>query len=501
MIPQLHAGPAPTPQDSPEPTPAVLQEPRLPEAMSRPPRDYLASTFSSGPVDRVDLLVGLMARGGDDRIELPLVKAYEGLTQTYPELGSVVAYCGSDSYAASRKTFQELPSPVPKIWLGTAEGDLDRRHSLVNLMALAKRLQAKVILSVDADLSTVKRTWIGRLAEPIVKGQASLVAPFYHSLKFDTPVTNLLAYPLFRALFGRRLRQPFRADRAFSAELNEIFLAHEGWPEDRPWPMTEMTAALVAIKHGARICQSFMANPRVGPTLPPLDPESGRLFVDVCGPLFELVESHPDMWLKVSRSRPTPVAGTDLTPPLTPPRAIAPPNVFLDRIRELTSLHAGFWSEAFRGARDRLWRTLAEADFRSLSVAPEEWADLVFDAALAHRRLTAPSDPDAPRKPHRPLLRALAHLDPGRVGPHAPPGGGQDRGGGPDLRGRQGPAGLRLVLRPRGPPRSARPPPCRLAAFWVPPPGRQESAPGTDGNRRPGGRKKSAKNLLTKNGP
>jgi hypothetical protein len=355
--------------------------------MNPQPPDYLASFESSQPVDRVDLLVGLLARGGDDRIELPLVKAHEGLTQTYPELESAVAYCGSESLGPSRKAFLELPSPVPKIFLGTAADDLDRRHSLVNLMRLARRLKARAVVAIDANLSTVKRTWIGRLAEPILKGRAALVAPFYHSLKFDTPVTNLLGYPLFRALFGRRIRRPFQADRAFSAELNDLLLDYGGWTDGRPWAMTEMTCSLVAIANGARICQSFMANPRIGPTIQPLDLKSGDLFAEVAGSLFEMIGLHPDLWLKASRSRPTPVAGTDLTAPLTPPRTIAAPNVFLERIRELTDLHAGFWSRTFLGAHDGLWRHLAAADFRTISVEPGQWSALVFDAALAHRGL------------------------------------------------------------------------------------------------------------------
>jgi hypothetical protein len=340
-------------------------------------------------------------------VALPLTKSFEGLKQTYPGLAGVVAYCAPEDYAAPRKAFLDLPSPATKVFLGAPAGPGARVLSLLNLMAYAKRVEAKCVLTIDANLATVKRTWIGRLAEPVLSGQAALTAPFYHSLKFDTPVTTLFAYPLFRALFGRRLRQPFRCDRAFSAGLNELLLAHDGWRPDGPYAMAEMTTSLVAIANGAKICQAFMGNPRVGAVMPPLDPTAASLFIEAAGSLFELVSLYPDLWGRVARSRPTPVTGTDLAPPVIPSRTLASPNQFLESLRGVVARRSGFWSDVFGGAYDHVYRSLAYDDYKLLTVDCAEWANLVFDSALAWRRLDAAG--------RQALLEALSAVFLGRL--------------------------------------------------------------------------------------
>lgn len=358
--------------------------------MNHASQEHLTSLVATDRLESRDIVVGLLARNESDHVSLPLTKSFEGLTQTYPGVSSVIAYCGPESLVANKEHFLDLPSPVPKVFLGAPDGPDSRLRSLKNLMAYAKSVSAKVILTIDADIATVKRTWIGRLAAPVISGQASMTAPFYHSLKFDTPVTSLLAYPLFRALFGRRIRQPFRCDRAFSAELNDVFLAHGNWPVAKPFPMTEMTLTVLAISQKAKICQSFMANPRIGASLPPLDTTTTVLFIDVCRSLFDLIIEYPELWLNVTRSRPTPVTGTDLTSPVTPARTLASPSQFLESLRRVVSRDAKFWSTTFMGTYDHLFRALAYDDYRLLHVDSAEWANLIFDSALAYRRLDEP---------------------------------------------------------------------------------------------------------------
>ncbi|MDR1658330.1 MAG: hypothetical protein LBT47_12415 [Deltaproteobacteria bacterium] len=347
---------------------------------------FIFSSVAPESVEQADLVVGLMGVSGDDNISLGLTKANEGLRQSFPDLSSVIVYCASDSFKKSKSTFLSLPSTVPKILLMSPPGDTNRTHHYINLFHLAKNLNPKAILTIEAHLATVKRSWISRLFEPILKGQAELTAPFYHNLKFDIPVTNLLAYPLFRALFGRRLRQPFHTDRAFSPTLNDIFLSQD-WPASRPFSQTELTMNLLAIANGVRICQSFMAYPRYSEPIPPLDPSTKNLFIEVCGSLFNLAEENQELWQKNNRSRPTVVTGTTLTPSVTISRQLAPLSDFLDTIRNLSSENTKFWNEIFSGIKDNLYHRLLTEDLETLTVCPSEWAELIFESILVYHRL------------------------------------------------------------------------------------------------------------------
>ncbi|MDR1677921.1 MAG: hypothetical protein LBS44_05970, partial [Deltaproteobacteria bacterium] len=257
----------------------------------------IQSEIFTDTIDRVDLLVGIVSNKRTSDVQIPLVKAYEGLKQTYPELVSAIAFCDSSHKTVLRESFLSAPCPIPRIYQATEMGHERKINSLFNLMHLAKRLQAKVVVALDGDLTSVKRTWIGRLADPILSGTADYTAPFYHSLKYDTPVTNIFGYPLFRALFGRRLRQPFFADRAFSRELNDYFLTNQKWPLDMPYAATEMTLAVLTINKKGRICQSFMATPRLSWQTSDLDIDTGVVFQEVAASLFTVAECFQDVWV------------------------------------------------------------------------------------------------------------------------------------------------------------------------------------------------------------
>ena len=76
----------------------------------------------------------------------------------------------------------------------------------------------------------------------------------------DLLITNLL-YPMTRALYGVKIREPYAPEFAFSGRLGSQFLgqnALERWN----WlgPESELHFTLAAIAGGSRICQSFLGN-------------------------------------------------------------------------------------------------------------------------------------------------------------------------------------------------------------------------------------------------
>jgi hypothetical protein len=338
--------------------------------------------ISDRPAPEADVVVGLLSEDDAQNISLPAVKASEGLCQAYPDLKGLIVASDCSPDEAAQETFLNTPTVAPKLYISTPPDGAGRLQAMFNVMHVAKRVNAKVTLLIDASLTSVKRTWIARLADPIVNGQSALTAPFYHSAKFDFPVNSLLAYPMFRALFGRRIRKPFNADRAFSGELNEAFLAYDRWPVDAPCQAAEMTMCLLASARGATICQSFMAAPRFGRVRPPLGVAAGLLFQDVARSLFDLTASRPDLWLQVVRSRPTAVTGTDIKPNAAPPREISPLEFFWRRIIELVDAHSAFWSETFQGRADHVYAQLKATPPPKLTMPAETWTRQIYQSAL-----------------------------------------------------------------------------------------------------------------------
>ena len=59
---------------------------------------------------------------------------------------------------------------------------------------------------------------------PILKGGYDYVAPLYARYKYDGTITNTVTYPLTRALYGHRIRQPIGGDFGVSGDLVKHYL-------------------------------------------------------------------------------------------------------------------------------------------------------------------------------------------------------------------------------------------------------------------------------------
>ena len=84
--------------------------------------------------------------------------------------------------------------------------------ALRTIFEIADALQVQALVVVDSDLRSIVPEWIELLAGPILKGGYDFVAPLYARYKYDGTITNTVTYPLTRALYGHRIRQPIGGD-------------------------------------------------------------------------------------------------------------------------------------------------------------------------------------------------------------------------------------------------------------------------------------------------
>jgi len=76
------------------------------------------------------------------------------------------------------------------------------------IFEVAKALGVKACAVVDSDLRSITPEWIELLISPILRKGYEYVAPYYLRHKYDGTITNSIIYPLNRALYGKRIRQP-----------------------------------------------------------------------------------------------------------------------------------------------------------------------------------------------------------------------------------------------------------------------------------------------------
>ena len=84
--------------------------------------------------------------------------------------------------------------------------------ALRTIFEIAAALEVQALVVVDSDLRSIVPEWIELLAGPILKGGYDYTTPLYARYKYDGTITNTVTYPLTRALYGHRIRQPIGGD-------------------------------------------------------------------------------------------------------------------------------------------------------------------------------------------------------------------------------------------------------------------------------------------------
>jgi hypothetical protein len=83
------------------------------------------------------------------------------------------------------------------------------------------------------------------------------IAPLYHRHKFDGTITNSIIYPLTRALYGKRVRQPIGGDFGFSGRLAKHYLSKDVWQTDVARYGIDIWMTTEAMANNFTVAQSF----------------------------------------------------------------------------------------------------------------------------------------------------------------------------------------------------------------------------------------------------
>jgi hypothetical protein len=248
----------------------------------------------------------------------------------------------------------------------------------------AEVLGAKACAVVDSDLRSITPEWIHLLVAPVLERGFDYVAPYYLRHKFDGTITNSIVYPLTRALYGRRVRQPIGGEFGMSARLVSHYLTEQVWDTDVARYGIDIWMTTTALCGDYRVCQAFLGA-KIHDAKDPSADLSG-MFVQVLGTLFRLMETHEQTWLASQSSQVVPTLGFPFAV------GLEPVSVNLERlvghfsrgVRELGDM----WADMFdAGSMSRLVRLSGKpaAEFR---MDDDLWVGLVYSVAAAfHHRV------------------------------------------------------------------------------------------------------------------
>jgi len=333
-------------------------------------------------VTRADVAIGIATCSDGTSLSRSLEQVDRELSTHYPGRSMVMICCNSRSDEATRQAFMETRTRSPKIYLTAGNGDTGRASDLLLLLEKAVELTPEAVVALNAERLTSTRHLIRNLCEPLFQSY-HFVAPLYVHRKYAGPFTSNVAYPLIRALYGRRVRQPLGEELGFSGRMAHIL--HEA---GQRWPGgfgTRIWMTTTAMQHKVAVMQSFMGSPKEEGFAEFSESLEDELR-GILQAIFELMCRHEEFWKQVKWSKPTAVFGVGSGFVDTAPQV----DLDTEWLRAQVSQRlTRYWDlcrtildpENFESL-DRLltgWR--ADAGFSA-----ELWAKIVYDAAVAFKR-------------------------------------------------------------------------------------------------------------------
>ncbi|MES2209417.1 MAG: glycosyl transferase family 2 [Chloroflexota bacterium] len=308
-------------------------------------------------LDRADIMVGIPSFKNAATIGYVVHAAQAGLVQYFPDLRPVVVNSDAGSPDGTQRVVVETEPPdyVEEILLVRPRNKLSRVSltypqiggvggkgaALRTIFEIADALQVQALVVVDSDLRSILPEWVELLAGPILKGGYDFVAPLYSRYKYDGTITNTVTYPLTRALYGHRIRQPIGGDFGVSGDLVRHYLEADDWTDDISRFGIDIWMTTTALAGGFAICQA-----RLGSKVhDPKDPGSdlGPMFRQVVGTILRLAVRHADRWKDIRSSHEIPAYGFE--------RLAEPPPLDVNTVRLVSEFHNGSLTlaDAWRG--------------------------------------------------------------------------------------------------------------------------------------------------------
>ncbi len=341
-------------------------------------------------ITEADIVVGIPSYNEAESIAFPTQQVDKGLSGYFGDRSAVIVNCDNHSEDGTREAFMNTPTETPKIYLSTAEGVKGKGNNFRNLFAKAVELSAKAVVAVDADLKSITPQWIRNLGEPLFEDY-EYVAPLYVRHKNDGAINNSIAYPITRALYGRRVRQPVGGDFGFSGELARVFAEGEAWTDSASNYGVDIWMTTLTLRRRVPVIQSFMGSPKLHESRHPLTGDT-VLFDSLITTLFDLVKHNADFWKEVKWSRPTAVYGLGQGEFQVPPAVDVDERLLRRQFEEGMETHADVFKECLPPAVCDKLCEVADSGEYTFEFPTNLWAKALYDYCKAYRDEVVPHD-------------------------------------------------------------------------------------------------------------
>jgi len=347
-------------------------------------------------IGSADIVVGIPSYNNGRTIGHVIAAAQAGLEKYFPQFRAVIVNSDGGSSDGTREAVLGagvnkeqlllLTTPLfPVHRLSFPYHGIPGKGSAFRLIfQMARQLGARACAVVDSDLRSITPEWIDLLVRPVLHAEFDFVGPYYHRHKYDGTITNSIVYPLTRALYGLRLRQPIGGDFGISRRLLWRYLSRNDWETDTARFGIDIWMSTIALAEGYRVCQSFLGAKLHDAKDPGL--HLSDMLHQVVGSVFRLMQEYEPAWASSSGSQEVDLFGFRFGVGLDPievntDRMIAAFRKGCEELGEIWS--AALSRETFDSIRRIGSRNPASEEFH---MDDDLWSQVVLDFALAYKR-------------------------------------------------------------------------------------------------------------------
>ncbi len=344
-------------------------------------------------IGRADILVGIPSFNNARTVGHVVRAVSAGLDKYYPHLPCVLVNADggskdgtpdivlqADAGHHSTLLVDHRRQPLHRVTTGYL-GIPGKGSAFRTIFRVAELVGAKACAVVDSDLRSISPEWIELLIGPVLERGMGFVAPLYARHKYDGTITNSIVYPLTRALYGRRVRQPIGGDFGFSGAYASRLLREPGaWESDVARYGIDVWMTTRAIADGDQVCQAYLGA-KIHDTKDP-GADLTAMFTQVVGTVFELMGRYGATWAAIGGSEPVPAFGFQYA------IGVEPVAVNVDRMVDMYRTGVDelmpIWRQFLRPATCDTLAELARAPAAAFSFPPELWVRVVYEAAAGY---------------------------------------------------------------------------------------------------------------------
>jgi hypothetical protein len=333
-----------------------------------------------------DVLIGIPSFNSARTVGYVVDQCSRGLSEFFQSQNNVIFVSDGGSADSTVETVEEMKMPKGVELISCRyQGTPGKGSAVKAIFEASITLGIRSLALIDSDLQSITPDWIKLLISPTFK-RAALVTPRYLRHKYDGTITNQLCYPLTRALYGKRVRQPIGGDFGLSIELTKKLIESPLWQTPYiPRFGIDIFITSSALAEGFTVEEADLGVKIHETKDPALSLAS--MFREVTGSAFSCIEAYEKCWRTVKSSVSLPLH-KDHVKRTDPP----PIGVSLDRmIQDCTTSYqasAELRSMLSPDLRKRLDTSILTKP-EDFGISTETWARTVFESSAQFKRSDA----------------------------------------------------------------------------------------------------------------